>query len=60
MRDVADAVAEKDSEKANNRLKLIGIVGGVAAAIVAGLASTLGGNFGIKESQDDDDDAIEN
>lgn len=60
MRDVADAVAEKDSEKANNRLKLIGIVGGVAAAIVAALASTLGGNFGIKESQDDDDDAIEN
>lgn len=54
MREVADAVAEKDTEKANNRLKMLGIVGGVAAAIVAALASALGGNLGIKETDDDD------
>lgn len=54
MREVADAVAEKDTEKANNRLKMLGIVGGVAAAIVAALASALGGNLGIRETDDDD------
>lgn len=54
MREVADAVAEKDTEKATNRLKMLGIVGGVAAAIVAALASALGGNLGIKETDDDD------
>lgn len=55
MREVADAVAEKDTEKANNRLKMLGIVGGVAAAIVAALASALGGNLGMKETDGDND-----
>ncbi len=58
MQEVAAAVADKDSEKARNRLKLIGIIGGVAAAIVAALASSLGGNIALKESNDIDDDNI--
>ena len=39
-------------------MKLIGIIGGVAAAIVAALASSLGGNIALKESNDIDDDNI--
>ena len=58
MQEVAAAVADKDSEKSRNRLKLIGIIGGVAAAIVAALASSLGGNIALKESNDIDDDNI--
>ena len=58
MQEVAAAVADKDSEKSRNRLKLIGIIGGVAAAIVAALASSLGGNIALKESNDIDDDDI--
>ena len=47
-----------DSEKSRNRLKLIGVIGGVAAAIVAALASSLGGNIALKESNNIDDDNI--
>ena len=58
MQEVAAAVADKDSEKSRNRLKLIWIIGGVAATIVAALASSLGGNIALKESNDIDDDNI--
>lgn len=58
MQEVAAAVADKDSEKSRNRLKLIGVIGGVAAAIVAALASSLGGNIALKESNNIDDDNI--
>lgn len=58
MQEVAAAVADKDSEKSRNRLKLIGVIGGIAAAIVAALASSLGGNIALKESNNIDDDNI--
>lgn len=58
MQEVAAAVADKDSEKSRNRLKLIGVIGGVAAAIVAALASSLGGNIALKERNNIDDDNI--
>lgn len=58
MQEVAAAVADKDSEKSRNRLKLIGVIGAVAAAIVAALASSLGGNIALKESNNIDDDNI--
>ena len=58
MQEVAAAVADKDSEKSRNRLKLIWVIGGVAAAIVAALASSLGGNIALKESNNIDDDNI--
>lgn len=45
MKAVADEVSRKDYEKANNRLKVLGIAGGVAASIVAVLGSIIGSNF---------------
>jgi hypothetical protein len=56
MRAVADEVSRKDYEKANNRLKIIGIVGGVAASIVAVLGSVLGSNLIANRSDNSDDE----
>ena len=49
MKQVADQVAQKDSEKMSNRLRIIGMVGGVAAAIVAVLGSAIGVNFASQQ-----------
>lgn len=61
MREVAEDVSRKDSEKANNRIKIIGVVGGVAAGIVAVLGSAIGVNLTSKRNDiaDDDFDSIE-
>lgn len=55
MKDVADSVAQKDFEKSNNRMKLLGIAGGVATAIIAILGSALGTNLALRQSDDDSD-----
>lgn len=52
MKLVADEVSRKDYEKSSNRLKLIGIAGGVAASIVAVLGSIIGSD--IIASKNDD------
>lgn len=57
MKIIADEVARKDSEKANNRMKLIGIVGGVAATIVAVLGSAIGVNLTSRQRNIIDDDS---
>lgn len=56
MRAVADAASQKDYEKANNRLKIIGIVSGVAASIVAVLGSVLGSNLIANKRNDSEDE----
>lgn len=56
MKLVADAVSQKDYEKANNRLKILGIAGGVAASIVAVLGSIIGSNIIASKSDDSKDD----
>lgn len=45
MKNIADDVSRKDSEKANNHMKLIGIVGSVGAIIVGILGSAIGVNL---------------
>lgn len=57
MKEVADAVADKDSEKSENRMKILAIAGGVATAVIAILGSTLGGNISL--AQGDDEDVID-
>lgn len=61
MREVVDDVSKKDSEKANNRIKVIGVIGGVAAGIVAVLGSAIGVNLTSRRNDiaDDDFDDIE-
>lgn len=60
MKNVADEVARKDCEKSNNRIKLIGIVGGVATAVVAILGSAIGVNLTSKQRDVTTDDNSEN
>lgn len=55
MKAVADEVSRKDYEKANNRLKVLGIAGGVAASIVAVLGSIIGSNFIVSKNEDPND-----
>ena len=57
MKLVADEVSRKDFEKSNNRLKILGIAGGVAASIVAVLGSIIGSNI-IASKSDDNDEQI--
>lgn len=57
MKEVADAVAEKDSEKSENRMKLLAIAGSVATAAIAILGAALGSNLSL--SQGDDEDVID-
>lgn len=52
MKDVADALDAKDTEKAANRLRLMSLAGGVALGIVAILASTLGLNIKLDRIED--------
>lgn len=59
MKDVADEVSKKDCEKANNRIKILSVAGGVAAAIVAILGSTIGTNLTTRQSLLTDDTDIE-
>lgn len=54
MKEVADAVADKDSEKSENRMKLFAIAGGVATAVIAILGSTLGSNIALTKGEDED------
>lgn len=54
MKEVADAVADKDSEKSENRMKILAIAGGVATAVVAILGSTLGGGVSLTQGNDED------
>ena len=54
MKFVADEVSRKDSEKSNNRLKILSIAGGVAAGIVAVLGSIIGSNVIANKSNDDE------
>lgn len=56
MKEVADTVSQKDYEKANNRLKIIGIAGGVAASIVAVLGSIIGSNLIVSKSDKPEDE----
>lgn len=56
MKEVADTVSQKDYEKANNRLKIIGIAGGVAASIVAVLGSIIGSNLIVSKSDKQEDE----
>lgn len=56
MKLVADTVSQKDYEKASNRLKILGIAGGVAASIVAVLGSILGSNILASKSDETKDD----
>lgn len=51
MREVADEVSRIDLEKSNNRLKLLGMVGGVAATIVAVLGAALGANITSRQNE---------
>ncbi len=55
MREVADAVSQKDYEKANNRLKILGIAGGIAASIVAVLGSVIGSNIITSKTEEPED-----
>lgn len=55
MKLVADEVSRKDFEKANNRLKILGVAGGVAASIVAVLGSIIGSNIIASKSDDNDE-----
>lgn len=59
MKDVADEVSRKDCEKANNRMRMISIAGGVAAAVVAILGSAIGVNLTPRQSSLTDGDDIE-
>lgn len=59
MKEVADEVSRKDSEKANMRLKILGIVGGVAAGIVAVLGSVLGSNVIANRNDHSDEEEVE-
>lgn len=54
MKEVADAVAEKDSEKSENRMKLLAIAGGVATAVIAVLGTALGSNVSLAQGNDED------
>ena len=45
MKEVADAVSQKDYEKSVNRMKILAVAGGVAASIVAVLGSVIGSNL---------------
>lgn len=56
MKLVADTVSQKDYEKASNRLKILGIAGGVAASIVAVLGSIIGSNILASKSDETKDD----
>ena len=56
MKEVADTVSQKDYEKANNRLKIIGIAGGVAASIAAVLGSIIGSNLIVSKSDKPEDE----
>ncbi|MCM1532876.1 MAG: hypothetical protein NC114_11505 [Ruminococcus flavefaciens] len=56
MKDIADEVSRKDYEKANNRIKIISIASGVAAAVVAILGSAIGVNLTSRQSSLVDDD----
>lgn len=61
MKEIANAVSQKDYEKSNNRLKLIGIAGGVAASIVAILGTAIGVNLTSKQNDiATDDEYIKN
>lgn len=57
MREVADEVAQKDSEKSNNRMKVISMVGGLAAGLITILGTAIGTNLVTKKNDilDDDD-----
>lgn len=55
MQEVADAVSQKDYEKANNRLKILGIAGGIAASIVAVLGSVIGSNIITSKTEEPED-----
>lgn len=56
MKLVADDVSRKDSEKSNNRLKILGIAGGVAAGVVAVLGSIIGSNIITSKTEDSEND----
>lgn len=56
MKLVADEVSRKDYEKSSNRLKLLGIAGGVAASIVAVLGSIIGSNIITSKNDDLDEE----
>lgn len=56
MKLVADEVSRKDYEKSSNRLKILGIAGGVAASIVAILGSIIGSNIITSKNEDQENE----
>lgn len=56
MKIVADDVARKDSEKANNHMKLISIVGGIGAIVIGILGSAIGVNMASKQDDIENED----
>lgn len=60
MREVADEISKKDSEKSANRIKLIGIVSGVVAGVITVLGTAIGVNLTSKQNNIPGDDEEEN
>jgi hypothetical protein len=55
MKEVADAVSQKDYEKSVNRMKILAVAGGVAASIVAVLGSVIGSNLVARNCDNQED-----
>ena len=56
MKEVADAVSQKDYEKSVNRMKILAVAGGVAASIVAVLGSVIGSNLTARNCDNQEDE----
>ena len=56
MKEVADAVSQKDYEKSVNRMKILAVAGGVAASIVAVLGSVIGSNLIARNCDNQEDE----
>lgn len=56
MKEVADAVSQKDYEKSVNRMKILAVAGGVAASIVAVLGSVIGSNLMARNCDNQEDE----
>lgn len=60
MREIADEISKKDSEKSANRMKLIGIVSGVVVGAITVLGAAIGVNLTSKQNNISVDDEDEN
>lgn len=60
MKEVSIEVSKKDSEKSNNRIKLIGIVSGVIAGMVTILGAAIGVNMASKQNDITSEDETNN